>query len=445
MAEHKPAELWNNDEVCAYLDRIGLSADVPAFRDNEVVGSDLASLTDDELKTDLGISKLHARRIKRYLEDGGASYAPSSDASAEPASEPLPPTTGNVPLTSAVAALDAPDLGNLRVQSGTFQRWPVAAEAPATGVPVPEQSVATCDPGIVAKYKETTELIRRLDGEQVATRAPAVRHQIDGLKSRIKTENEKLQTLLKSQAKTSALAEKLIDDKWVPGKFMFKAMGKSEDKRNEAQQAAQEVDRQVAAVGKVLEDLNRVLATKTAEMQKLTGDIARLNEAKAWEVTILPQVFQGSNGDDRENQLEKEVDGMIAPLTTARQYMSSYTQAYQLIKTGRKMLDDSMQNLTQAVGLANLDVVGNIARPLRRHGPMETMGDVMRNQRARAGCELANKACDVLLKVYAIIPDVPKIKVEEVKALRGMGLMSIMFDNLLVDLVVRRKIMAAQQ
>jgi len=51
----------------------------------------------------------------------------------------------------------------------------------------------------VAKYKETTELIRRLEGEQVATRAPAVRHQIDGLKSRIKTENEKLQTLLKSQ------------------------------------------------------------------------------------------------------------------------------------------------------------------------------------------------------------------------------------------------------
>jgi len=48
-------------------------------------------------------------------------------------------------------------------------------------------------------------------------------------------------------------------------------------------------------------------------------------------------------------------------------------------------------------------------------------------------------------QVYAIIPDVPKIKVEEVKALRGMGLMSIMFDNLLVDLVVRRKIMAAQQ
>eukprot|EP00955_Chlamydomonas_euryale_P041725 352096-Chlamydomonas_euryale.AAC.4 len=176
-------------------------------------------------------------------------------------------------------------------------------------------------------------------------------------------------------------------------------------------------------MGKVLEDLNRKLAAKTAEMQQLAGDIARLNEAKAWEVAILPQVgmtatflkrmpllvplctnvpyrgaqpganvavghagcrngagallpqpvrkqagkqgskqgpfsqwphrklwldrpqslthyfflwphrkpmrkqagmvFQGSNGDDRENQLEKEVDGMIAPLTTARQYTVS--------------------------------------------------------------------------------------------------------------------------
>eukprot|EP00955_Chlamydomonas_euryale_P041722 352096-Chlamydomonas_euryale.AAC.1 len=62
------------------------------------------------------------------------------------------------------------------------------------------------------------------------------------------------------------------------------------------------------------------------------------------------------------------------------------------------MLDDSMQNLTQAVGLANLGVVRRVARPVRQRRPMQSMGAVVKNQQARAGCELANKACDVLLK-----------------------------------------------
>uniref|UniRef100_A0A6U2IE74 SAM domain-containing protein n=2 Tax=Chlamydomonas euryale TaxID=1486919 RepID=A0A6U2IE74_9CHLO len=297
MAEHKPAELWNNDEVCAYLDRIGLSADVPAFRDNEVVGSDLASLTDDELKTDLGISKLHARRIKRYLEDGGASYAPSGGASAETKPEP-PPTTTTTAATPAV-----PDLGGLHVQSHS-------AETPVANVPAPAQA---------------------------------------------------------------------------------------------------------------------------------------------------------SSEDARKEKLQKEVDGMVAPLTTARQYMSSYTQALQILKTGHKLLAESHQHLSQAVKMANLEVVGEIAHPHRGgllRGPMHGLGDrrgplhrrdehvgldVIQNHQAKAGCELANKACEVLLKVYAIIPDVPKIKAEEIKGLQGMGLMNIMFDNLLTDMAVRKKVMGAQQ
>jgi len=51
----------------------------------------------------------------------------------------------------------------------------------------------------------------------------------------------------------------------------------------------------------------------------------------------------------------------------------------------------------------------------------------------------------VYVQVYAIIPDVPKIKAEEIKGLQGMGLMNIMFDNLLTDMAVRKKVMGAQQ
>mmetsp|Transcript_4278 Transcript_4278/g.12337 ORF Transcript_4278/g.12337 Transcript_4278/m.12337 type:complete len:240 (+) Transcript_4278:524-1243(+) len=154
---------------------------------------------------------------------------------------------------------------------------------------------------------------------------------------------------------------------------------------------------------------------------------------------------------------------MVAPLTTARQYMSSYTQALQILKTGHKLLAESHQHLSQAVKMANLEVVGEIAHPHRGgllRGPMHGLGDrrgplhrrdehvgldVIQNHQAKAGCELANKACEVLLKVYAIIPDVPKIKAEEIKGLQGMGLMNIMFDNLLTDMAVRKKVMGAQQ
>lgn len=55
------------------------------------------------------------------------------------------------------------------------------------------------------------------------------------------------------------------------------------------------------------------------------------------------------------------------------------------------------------------------------------------------------QACELLIQVYQIIPGLPRIKMEEVKALRGMGLMDIVFDNIISDFIVRQKIKKAQR
>jgi hypothetical protein len=50
------------DNVCAWLDRLGLAEHAPRFRENDVDGSLLMTLTRDELTDDLGIKSLGVKK-----------------------------------------------------------------------------------------------------------------------------------------------------------------------------------------------------------------------------------------------------------------------------------------------------------------------------------------------------------------------------------------------
>ncbi|KAG1666773.1 hypothetical protein FOA52_004609 [Chlamydomonas sp. UWO 241] len=466
----KPAELWDTAEVCDYLQRIGLADLIPTFSKNEVVGEDLISLTDSELKADLDITRLQARRIKRYLDNGGASYTASEASTAEhfprlrrcraqlaryqqptrTLSSPPPTSTTSACRAEASAASRSPWLGcRCRSSQRRFSRGP----RPAVGVPVLMQpvqpaQVATCDPATVKQYHEMTNLIAKLEREQVAVRAPSVRAACDSLAKNIEGQNAKLQELLKAQAKTQAYANELAEGNWRPGKFIFKIVGKEEEKLNSAQADAMEADRKVAAVGKMLEGLHTQHTAKCDELNHLVAQTLRLNQAKAWETAILPQIFGGVNGDARENELERECDSIAPSLATARQYMASYSSAYELIRAAKRDLEQSAELLSHAVRMANADVALNFVGPGRRRGPMRSspanvMVDVIKRKQSRQGSQLANKACAELVKVYSIIPDIPRIKLQQVKSLQGMMLMDIVFDNIVTDMIVRQKIIQA--
>ena len=58
---------WTKEDVGAWLRSIGLEALVPAFEANGVSGSDLKSITDDDMSESLGCSKLQIKKIRKEL------------------------------------------------------------------------------------------------------------------------------------------------------------------------------------------------------------------------------------------------------------------------------------------------------------------------------------------------------------------------------------------
>lgn len=46
----------------------------------------------------------------------------------------------------------------------------------------------------------------------------------------------------------------------------------------------------------------------------------------------------------------------------------------------------------------------------------------------------------VLLQARSVIPDMPHIKVDNVRALRGLNLVGALFDGVLIDIIARQKI-----
>ena len=59
----KPMPEWEVEEVCGWLEEIGLGEYRPQFRENEILGEHLLELTKDEL-AELGIKKIgHKKRF----------------------------------------------------------------------------------------------------------------------------------------------------------------------------------------------------------------------------------------------------------------------------------------------------------------------------------------------------------------------------------------------
>jgi uncharacterized sporulation protein YeaH/YhbH (DUF444 family) len=58
---------WSVDEVCIWLNCIGLGEKVDAFRDNTVDGETLLSLSIEDMTGELGLSNLQAKKVIRML------------------------------------------------------------------------------------------------------------------------------------------------------------------------------------------------------------------------------------------------------------------------------------------------------------------------------------------------------------------------------------------
>jgi len=76
----KAPKEYDVDEVCLFLNAIGLGAKAQGFRDSAVDGDVLVTLSQDDLKSELGLNAIQARKVAqklKFAEDlaatGGAS------------------------------------------------------------------------------------------------------------------------------------------------------------------------------------------------------------------------------------------------------------------------------------------------------------------------------------------------------------------------------------
>eukprot|EP00529_Nitzschia_sp_RCC80_P035732 CAMPEP_0113515858 /NCGR_PEP_ID=MMETSP0014_2-20120614/41223_1 /TAXON_ID=2857 /ORGANISM="Nitzschia sp." /LENGTH=184 /DNA_ID=CAMNT_0000412563 /DNA_START=16 /DNA_END=569 /DNA_ORIENTATION=+ /assembly_acc=CAM_ASM_000159 len=67
MVSKSPSQ-YSQEEVAIFLNSIGLGSKIDGFKENGVDGALLVTLTEDDLKNDLGMSNLQARKFLQSLD-----------------------------------------------------------------------------------------------------------------------------------------------------------------------------------------------------------------------------------------------------------------------------------------------------------------------------------------------------------------------------------------
>jgi hypothetical protein len=148
MTGKDPKE-YDVDEVCLWLNAIGLDSKVDAFRENAVDGDMLVALTAEDLTNELGLSNLQAKKVLQKLEF-------SKELAAEGGGGGGVDDGGIKELEAKISELEAENAA-LKAQLEEYQ--PKQAPAPA---PPPKQAPAPAPPP--KHYRNEHEVVRGAAG-----------------------------------------------------------------------------------------------------------------------------------------------------------------------------------------------------------------------------------------------------------------------------------------
>ncbi|GIL56947.1 hypothetical protein Vafri_12228, partial [Volvox africanus] len=486
-------EKWTNSDVLKFLERNDLVALVPIFEENEVTGLDLLLLTEDELRSMLGITKLQAAKVKALvssdaarpdieepgvshdfqtgaiprisdrLEDCGEDEAELSDLRRAGTGVSLPAPTATAPTATAVVADEMPTVSPatgwlLQPPAATATAAAAAVAQPSTpppprvvGTVIPMAVAPMLPPGTgalqldahtVALYQRSVASITQLEGERVAQELPAARSRLAATRKRLQLQEGKFEELRKEEAKRNKKLEELVGGKWYPGKYILGAK-RREEKINRKTEKLEAVSQKVRAVASQLEELHAAEHQQSNLVSELAAKCTALDEARSFCSTLLQSAFAGGAvGDARENMLEAEVAALGPKIEEVRRFKSVYGKAYELMRGAREALDQAWQMLESASGLATIDVASNFLSPIpMMNSPGGLMVDIMKRGQMRQGVELCQVAGELALKSRAMVPDMPRVDAEKLRRLRmGFGMMDVVFDNLISDMMVASKI-----
>jgi len=132
----KDPKEYDLDEVCLFLNAIGLESKAAAFRENAVDGTMLVTLQGDDFK-ELGLSSLQAKKVQRSVE---FCQQLANESSARPAGEADDGSDAMIAQLEAENAKLKKEVAELKSVLQALQSPPAPAPAPKAAPPPPQQT-----------------------------------------------------------------------------------------------------------------------------------------------------------------------------------------------------------------------------------------------------------------------------------------------------------------
>ncbi|KAL4433443.1 hypothetical protein ABPG77_010296 [Micractinium sp. CCAP 211/92] len=329
-SENVPA--WSRQDVCFFLERLGLEDLKLAFQKNAVDGADLVGLTDTDLIDSLGCTQLQARKIRSHLTQLGVTPPACAGSAAD--------------LTSAAASL------------GAEQGQRAAQHSAETDIPPSFQ------PADLQRYQQLTKAVAALEGLEASgiwaicsarlailpafpchlfLQIARYSDQKFSFRGLLTTKKHKEVKLVESEARAEQLVPQV--------------------QACEAEIAARQSE--VAEAQRQLEAWRGTVAELATTRQQLVEHVEGMFAAPAWRAY------------PRHAELKDALAALSAQEAEAARGVDVYGRGTALLRDAERLLRDAQQNLSTTQMLTMVEMATDAGPGGQGHNPGDLFGDFM--------------------------------------------------------------------
>mmetsp|Transcript_21095 Transcript_21095/g.59347 ORF Transcript_21095/g.59347 Transcript_21095/m.59347 type:complete len:489 (+) Transcript_21095:185-1651(+) len=214
------------------------------------------------------------------------------------------------------------------------------------------------------------------------------------------------------------------------------ARAKAAEEIENIQDELKEIDAEVA----VIKDQRASLKRELMEFKSRTDELHSLRAAQE---ALLIRLFTGRSGDDEENDLEEGLQNLMDRKHKIAETKTRFDSGEMHLTSALGGLQEGMRLLNAALAANTVDIIGNRPGPgrgagLGPRGNQPLMNVAQANQIRRCN-QVLSEAKMSLLQAKQYIPTLPHITDAQISNMSVF--LNILVDNIVTDIVQRRKIM----
>ncbi|KAL4452203.1 hypothetical protein ABPG75_007865 [Micractinium tetrahymenae] len=417
-----PYQSWSVQQVAAWLTG---ELELPQkladeFVANAIGGSDLATLTDDDLVQELKCTSLQARKIRKALTQLGV---PAPAASAPPAAPAAaaPPAPAPAPAPAPVAVAPVP-------------------AAPAAGAePDPRTAFNAAD---IARYRKLQDQIAGLRSLEVPTKLAQAKRHAGNVAGHLDSAQRTLPAARKALQEAQEEYTKYAEDKWYPGKVLGgkskqqEKLEKSKMTLDQASRRVQELEGQVSSLQAQLGEAQKQLAAWQAKESELATAQRMVEE-------VVQRMFAGPawSASPRQNEIRDVMRALEGQAVEAHRGVQTYGRGSQLLTSAAKRLAEAIQAMR---GTQMLNMMG-MGRGMMftaatgvpgRFQPGQMMGDIAELAIFRRANESVAQAARETMEARQLLgPGVPQVDESILKAAKAGLFINMLTGGVMSDMM----------